>query len=153
MLRCRNSRQRFLGTVARTADAIDPATRTLNRSGCSNKDGKLLPVHSARCILRMDFRSRITIPVNAMLFRAEAAGRGRRQGQHSAFASDQHWTRFRQYAGNSWRLDVSDQIIINPSDSLDEGQKVRVAKASSEILTRKARGSPRRHESRRKASS
>jgi hypothetical protein len=25
-------------------------------------------------------------------------------------------------------LDVSDQIIINPSDSLDEGQKVHVAK-------------------------
>src|ERR1700682_940679 len=36
--------QKFMGTVARTADAIDPATRTLNTEvDVPNKDGKLLP--------------------------------------------------------------------------------------------------------------
>jgi len=65
--------QKFMGTVARTADAIDPATRTLNTEvDVPNKDGKLLPgsfgqVHFATGTSV----PRITIPVNAMLFRAE----------------------------------------------------------------------------------
>src|SRR5580658_5072924 len=36
--------QKFIGTVVRTADAIDPATRTLNTEvDVPNRDGKLLP--------------------------------------------------------------------------------------------------------------
>jgi len=126
--------QRFLGTVARTADAIDPATRTLNTEvDVPNKDGKLLPgsfgqVHFANGTSV----PRITIPVNAMLFRAE--------GPRVAVVDKDNTVHLRPISigrdfGNTLEilggLDVSDQIIINPSDSLDEGQKVRVAKASA----------------------
>ena len=123
--------QKFMGTVARTADAIDPATRTLNTEvDVPNKDGKLLPgsfgqVHFATGTSV----PRITIPVNAMLFRAE--------GPRVAVVDKDSTVHLRPISiGRDFGatleilggLDVSDQIIINPSDSLDEGQKVHVAK-------------------------
>jgi len=126
--------QRFLGTVARTADAIDPATRTLNTEvDVPNKDGKLLPgsfgqVHFATGTSV----PRITIPVNAMLFRAE--------GPRVAVVDKEGKVHLRPIRiGRDFGatleilggLDVSDQIVINPSDSLVEGQQVHVAKPSA----------------------
>src|SRR5712671_5555799 len=122
--------QKFMGTVARTADAIDPATRTLNTEvDVPNKDGKLLPgsfgqVHFATGTSV----PRITIPVNAMLFRAE--------GPQVAVVDRDSKVQLRPITiGRDFGatleilggLEVSDRIIINPSDSLEEGQKVHVA--------------------------
>jgi len=126
--------QKFLGTVVRTADAIDPATRTLNTEvDVPNKDGKLLPgsfgqVHFATGTSV----PRITIPVNAMLFRAE--------GPRVAVVDKDGKVHLRPISiGRDFGatleildgLDVSDQIVINPSDSLEEGQKVHVAKPNA----------------------
>jgi membrane fusion protein, multidrug efflux system len=126
--------QKFLGVVARTADAIDPATRTLNTEvDVPNKDGKLLPgsfgqVHFATGTSV----PRITIPVNAMLFRAE--------GPQAAVVDKDSKVHLRPITigrdfGTTLEilggLDVSDRIIINPSDSLEEGQQVHVAKPSA----------------------
>jgi RND family efflux transporter MFP subunit len=126
--------QKFMGTVARTADAIDPATRTLNTEvDVPNKDGKLLPgsfgqVHFATGTSI----PRITIPVNAMLFRAE--------GPRVAVVDKDNKVHLRPISiGRDFGatleilggLDVSDQIVINPSDSIEEGQKVHVAKPSA----------------------
>ncbi len=125
--------QKFMGTVARTADAIDPATRTLNTEvDVPNKDGKLLPgsfgqVHFATGTSV----PRITIPVNAMLFRAEGprvavVDRDNTVHLHPISIGRDFGATLEILGG----LDVSDQIIINPSDSLDEGQPVHVAKPS-----------------------
>ncbi len=126
--------QKFMGVVARTADAIDPATRTLNTEvDVPNKDGKLLPgsfgqVHFATGMSI----PRITIPVNAMLFRAEGAQAavvdkdGKVHLRPISIGRD-FGTTIEVLSG----LDVSDRIIINPSDSLEEGQQVHVAKASA----------------------
>jgi multidrug efflux system membrane fusion protein len=123
--------QKFIGTVVRTADAIDPATRTLNTEvDVPNKDGKLLPgsfgqVHFATGTSV----PRITIPVNAMLFRAE--------GPQVAVVDKESTVQLRPITiGRDFGatleilggLDVDDQVIINPSDSLETGQKVHVAK-------------------------
>ncbi len=122
--------QKFVGTVARTADAIDPATRTLNTEvDVPNKDGKLLPgsfgeVHFATGTSV----PRITIPVNAMLFRAE--------GPRVAVVDKDSKVHLRPISiGRDFGatleilggLEVSDRIIINPADSLEEGQQVHVA--------------------------
>ena len=126
--------QKFLGTVARTADAIDPATRTLNTEvDVPNKDGKLLPgsfgqVHFATGTSV----PRITIPVNAMLFRAEGprvaivGPDGKVQMRPISIGRDFGATL--EILGG---VDLTDQIIINPSDSLEEGQQVHVAKPSA----------------------
>ena len=126
--------QKFVGTVVRTAEAIDLETRTLNTEvDVPNKDGKLLPgsfgqVHFATGTSV----PRITIPVNAMLFRAEGAQvavvdkDGKVHLRPISIGRDFGATL--EILGG---LDVSDQIIINPSDSLEEGQKVHVAKPSA----------------------
>jgi membrane fusion protein, multidrug efflux system len=122
--------QKFTGTVARTADAIDPATRTLNTEvDVPNKSGKLLPgsfgqVHFATGTSV----PRMTIPVNAMLFRA--------QGPQVAVVDKDGKVHLRSIViGRDFGatleilggLEMSDQIVINPSDSLEEGQKVHIA--------------------------
>ena len=126
--------QKFMGTVARTADAIDPATRTLlTEVDVPNKGGKLLPGSFGQVHFATETSiSRITIPVNAMLFRAE--------GPRVAVVDTDSKVHLRPITiGRDFGatleilggLDVSDQIIINPADSLEEGQKVRVAKPNA----------------------
>jgi multidrug efflux system membrane fusion protein len=125
--------QKFAGTIARTADAIDPATRTLNTEvDVPNKDGKLLPgsfgqVHFATGTAV----PRITIPVNAMLFRAEgpqvAVVDSDSKVQLRSITIGQDFGARLEILGG---IDVNDQIVINPSDSLENGQKVNVAKPS-----------------------
>jgi multidrug efflux system membrane fusion protein len=123
--------QKFAGTVVRTADAIDPATRTLNTEvDVPNKDGKLLPgsfgeVHFATGTSV----PRITIPVNAMLFRAEGprvavVDKDGKVHLHPISIGRDFGATLEILGG----VEVSDQIVINPSDSLDEGQQVHVAK-------------------------
>jgi membrane fusion protein, multidrug efflux system len=123
--------QKFMGMVARTADAIDPATRTLNTEvDVPNKDARLLPGSFGQVHFAMGTPvPRITIPVNAMLFRAE--------GPRVAVVDKDGTVHLRPIViGRDFGatleildgLDANDQIIINPSDSLDEGQRVRVAK-------------------------
>jgi RND family efflux transporter, MFP subunit len=126
-------KQKFAGTIARTADAIDPATRTLNTEvDVPNKDGKLLPgsfgqVHFATGTAV----PRITIPVNAMLFRAEgpqvAVVDSDSKVQLRSITIGQDFGARLEILGG---IDVNDQIVINPSDSLESGQKVNVAKPS-----------------------
>lgn len=126
--------QKFFGTVARTADAIDPATRTLRTEvDVANKDGKLLPgsfgqVHFATG----NTVPRLTIPVNAILFRAE--------GPQAAVIGKDDKVELRPIAmGRDFGATIeilggitdADRIIVNPSDSLEQGQQVRVAKPGS----------------------
>src|ERR1700683_2202392 len=67
--------RKFLGVVARTAEAIDPATRTLlTEVDVPNKDGRLLPGSFGEVHFAVGSGvNKVTIPVNAMLFRAEGA--------------------------------------------------------------------------------
>jgi RND family efflux transporter MFP subunit len=123
--------QKFTGTIARTADAIDPATRTLNTEvDVPNRTGQLLPgsfgqVHFATGTAV----KRITIPVNAMLFRAE--------GAQVALVDKDSKVRLRSITiGRDFGatleilggIEPSDSVIMNPSDSLEDGELVHVAK-------------------------
>ncbi len=74
--------QKFKAAVARTADAIDITSRTLlTEVDVPNKDGKLLPGSFGEVHFRPNINAKkVTVPVNAMLFRREgAASRRRRQ--------------------------------------------------------------------------
>jgi membrane fusion protein, multidrug efflux system len=123
--------QKFTGTVVRTADAIDMATRTLNTEvDVPNKDGKLLPGSFGQVHFTVDNPvERITIPVNAMLFRAEGP-------QVAVVGSDDKVQLRAIVIGRDFGptleilggLQATDRIIINPSDSLEAGQQVRIAK-------------------------
>jgi len=122
--------QKFKGTVARTAEAIDPATRTLlTEVDVPNKDGRLLrgsfgEVHFNP---KIDV-AKITVPVNAMLFRQE--------GPRVAVVGPDNKVQLRPITiGRDYGatlevlggVSADERIIVNPADSLDDGQTVKVA--------------------------
>jgi len=124
------SRQKFTGTIARTAEAIDPATRTLlTEVDVPNPDGKLLPGTFGELHFKAaNSAPKLTIPVNAMLFRQE--------GPRVAVVGPDSKIHLRPIAigrdyGASLEVlegvTVEDRIVINPADSLQDGQMVRVS--------------------------
>ena len=124
------SGQKFRGTIERTADAIDPVTRTLlTEVDVPNKDGRLLrgsfgEVHFSPKIEA----SRVTVPVNAMLFRQEGAqlaivGADNKVQLRPITIGRDYGTTLEILGGVS----LDDRIIINPAESIEDGQKVNVA--------------------------
>jgi len=123
--------QKFTGTVVRTADAIDTSTRTLlTEVDVPNKDGKLLPGSYGQVHFAIgNAVPKITIPVNAMLFRAEGpqaavVGADGKVSLHSIVIGRDFGTTIEILDG----IEPTDQVIINPSDSLEAGQQVQIAK-------------------------
>jgi RND family efflux transporter MFP subunit len=121
--------QRFEGKVVRTAEAIDPNSRTLlTEVDVPNKNAQLFPGGYAQVHLQVKIAaSRVQVPVNALLFRAE--------GLRAVVVDANHKTHLRQLTigrdyGTSLEvlqgLEPTDWIVLNPADSLDEGQEVRV---------------------------
>jgi RND family efflux transporter MFP subunit len=125
--------QNFQGKVVRTAEAIDPNTRTLlTEVDVPNKTSQLFPGGYAQVHLQVKVAaSRVQVPVNALLFRAE--------GLRAAVVDANHKIHLRQLTigrdfGTTLEvlqgLEPADWIVLNPADSLDEGQDVRVKEAA-----------------------
>ena len=120
--------ERFMGTIARTTDAIDPLSRTLRvEVDIDNPKSLLLPgayvfVHLP---LPTDFHS-LTIPSNALLFRQEGlrvgvVRNGRVQLVPITIGHD-YGSKVEVTAG----LTGADQVVMNPSDSLVSGTRVEI---------------------------
>ncbi len=122
--------QKFAAVVARTAEAIDPATRTLlTEVDVPNKDGRLLPGSFGEVHFAVGSNvQKLTVPVNAMLFRAEGprvavvGANGKIELRPLNIGKD-YGSSLEVLGG----LAESDEIVINPPDSLEDGQPVRVA--------------------------
>ena len=122
--------QKFSATVARTADAIDVTTRSLlTEVDVPNKDGKLLPGSFGEVHFNPKIDAeKVTVPVNAMLFRRDGAqvavvgSDGKVQLRPISIGRD-YGTTLEVVGG----VDASDLIIVNPSDSIENGQKVNIA--------------------------
>ena len=119
----------FAGEVVRTSGSIDPTTRTLmTEVDVPNRDGRLLPGGYAQVHLKVaGAGARLQVPINTLLFRAE--------GVRVAVVDNSERIRLRPITigrdyGTSVEviggLSASDWIVINPADSLDEGQVVHV---------------------------
>jgi multidrug efflux pump subunit AcrA (membrane-fusion protein) len=115
--------------VVRTAEAIDPATRTLlTEVDVPNKEGRLLPGSFGEVHFAVGSGvNKVTIPVNAMLFRAE--------GPRVAVVGSSGKVELRPInIGRDYgtTLEIlggvlpTDQIVVNPADSLEDGQRVNV---------------------------
>ncbi len=122
--------QKFHALVARTADSIDIASRTLlTEVDVPNADGKLLPGSFGEVHFRPNINAqKVTIPQNAMLFRKEGA-------QVAVVGPDnkvelRHITIGRDF-GNTLEIvggvDANDRVIVNPSDAIENGEQVNVA--------------------------
>lgn len=126
--------QQFRGTVARTAASIDAATRTMQiEVQLPNRDGLLLPGAYVQVSLPLQSSQALTIPSNTLMFRGkgiqvaviDAAGRvqlrlvkvGRNFGETVELLEG---------------VQANEQIVLNPSDSLGEGDQVTVVPAAKE---------------------
>ena len=128
------SGQRFTGNVARTADAIDLTTRTLRTEiDVPNPKGILLPGSYAQVHFDLSIKAtRLSVPVNALLFRAEGmraavVGSDGKVHLKPVVIGRDYGTTLEILGG----LDPNDALILNPSDSLEEGQQVQVSNAGS----------------------
>jgi len=126
--------QQFSGKVARTAESIDPATRTLRTEiDVPNRDGRLFPGSYAQVHFGVNVTTtRMSVPVNALLFRAEGpraavVGSDGKVHLKPVTIGQDYGTDVEVLGG----LDLNDSIILNPGDSLEEGQPVNVAKAGN----------------------
>jgi membrane fusion protein, multidrug efflux system len=124
--------QKFPAKIARTAEAIDPATRTLlTEVDVPNPDGRLLPGSLGEVHFAVGSNvDRVTVPVNAMLFRAQGAQvavvgpTNKIELRHLSIGRD-YGTSLEVLGG----LSTQDQIVVNPPDSLEDGEQVNVAQA------------------------
>jgi RND family efflux transporter MFP subunit len=125
--------RKFEGTVVRTAEAIDPVSRTLlTEVDVPNKTGELLPGGYAQVRLAVRISgTRVQVPVNALLFRSEGLRAVVVDSSHRAHL--QPLTIGRDYGVTLevvQGLNPGDWIVLNPADSLDEGQQVNVKEAA-----------------------
>src|ERR1700734_929696 len=122
--------QKFSAAVARTAESIDTNTRTLlTEVDVPNKDGRLLPGSFGEVHFAVGSNvNKVTVPVNAMLFRS--------QGAQVAIVGPDNKVQLRPInIGRDYgtTLEIlggvapTDQIVVNPADSLENGQQVNVA--------------------------
>jgi RND family efflux transporter MFP subunit len=122
----------FTGTLVRNSVAIDPATRTLNvEVDLKNTDGLLRPGAYVFVHLTMQpYRGAVIIPSNTLLFRSE--------GLRVAVVRDGHVRLAPVTIGHDYGSSVevvtglrpSDALLVDPSDSIESGQAVEVAKGS-----------------------
>lgn len=118
----------FHGTVVRNADSIDMSSRTLLvEVDVKNPTGELLPGSYTSVHLKLPSKiEAVTIPSNALLFRAE--------GLQVALVRDGRTALTPVVMGRDYGdtveivngIKVDDSVIVNPSDSIVSDEKVQV---------------------------
>ena len=119
----------FSGEVARSAGAIDPATRTMQvEINLPNRDGSLLPGAYVQVDLPLAGAKTLVVPTNVLLFRGE--------GTRVALVDAASRVRLKPVTlgrnlGESIEvlggIADGDRLVVNPSDSLAEGDSVALA--------------------------
>ena len=121
----------FAGTLVRTANAIDPASRSLLvEIDVDNADGRLLPGSYAFVHLSLEKPMKsVTVPSNVLIFRKD--------GLRVAVVRDGKATMVPVAIGRDYGdkvevvsgLQSGDEVVIDPSDSLIDGTNVQIAQA------------------------
>ena len=122
--------RKFCGQVVRTANSIDPNTRTLlTEVDVPNPSGALLPGSYAEVHFNVKITGqRLSLPVNALLFRPE--------GTMAAVVTAENRIDLRRLTigrdyGNSLEvlqgIDAGDRIVVNPPDALEQNEQVNLA--------------------------
>src|SRR5205823_13617031 len=125
----------FCGEVVRTADAIDPSTRTLlTEVDVPNPSGALMPGAYAEVHFAAESAGkRLSLPINALLFRP--------QGTLAAVVGPDNRLRLQRLTigrdfGSSVEvlqgLSQQDAVVVNPPDALEEGESVVVKSSNPE---------------------
>jgi RND family efflux transporter MFP subunit len=118
----------FHGTLVRTSDSIDTASRTLLvEVDVDNRSGKLLPGAYVFVHLKLPVKARsVTVPSNSLLFRRE----GLQVGVVRDGKAELEPVKIGHDYGSAVEivsgLQPSDAVILDPSDSLISGTPVKI---------------------------
>jgi RND family efflux transporter MFP subunit len=119
--------RQFQGTIARTARAIDTATRTMQvEIQVPNSTGALIAGSYVQVTLPINVDARaLVVPTNVLLFRPEGTrvalvDSGGRVHLTAVKLGTDFGTRVEVLSG----LSASDRVILNPADSLADGDVV-----------------------------
>ena len=125
---------KFTGTIVRNSDAIDIASRTLNvEVDVVNTDHKLLPGQYAFIHLPIPpSSSSMTLPSGALLFRAEGLRVGVVRDGRVQLVPIEVGHDYGAKVEITSGLAPQDQVILNPPDSLAQGERVKVEKGDVE---------------------
>jgi RND family efflux transporter MFP subunit len=120
--------QKFKGTLVRNANVIDSTSRTLNvEVDVDNSSGRLMP--GAYSFVRFKVpatRGAVTIPSNALLFRAEGLRVGVVRNSHVALVPITIGQDYGDAVEVLSGLNARDAVVVNPSDSLANGAEVQI---------------------------
>ncbi len=123
----------FEGEIARTSASIDTTTRTMQiEVALPNKDGALLPGAFVQVALPLVASASLSIPANALLIRSD----GIRVAvvDHNGRVHLRPIRIGRNYGEVVEVLDgvtASEQVVLNPADSIADGDQVNVAVAAT----------------------
>lgn len=121
--------RKFDGKIVRDSDAIDQASRTLLAEvDVNNPTGELLPGSYVSVHLKLPTKgTAVSVPSNALLFRSEglrvAVVRNNRVSLVPITIGHDTGESVEVVSG----LNASDEVIVDPSDSITDGQQVQVA--------------------------
>jgi len=118
----------FHGTIARNSDAVDPASRTLNvEVDVVNQDHKLLPGAYAFVHIKVPGNAKgLTIPANTLLFRKEGLQAAVVRNGHAELVPIRISHDYGATVEVSSGLKQSDEVILDPPDSLIGNTPVEV---------------------------
>ncbi len=126
--------RQFRGTIVRNAGSIDQSSRTLLvEVDVKNPTGELLPGSYVSVHLSLPSKvAAVTVPANVLLFRSEGLQVGK---VHNGRVQLTHVILGRDY-GDTVEIvsgvDKSDAVIVNPSDSIAQGQQVRISQSENQ---------------------
>jgi RND family efflux transporter MFP subunit len=126
--------EKFTGTIVRNSDAIDISSRTLNvEVDVLNQDRKLLPGQYAFVHLPIPpSNTSMTLPSNVLLFRAEGLRVGVVQDGRVQLVPVEVGHDYGAKIEITAGLTPQDQVILNPSDSLAQGERVQVEQGDAQ---------------------
>jgi RND family efflux transporter MFP subunit len=124
------AQRNFCGQVVRTANSIDPTSRTLlTEVDVPNPSGTLLPGAYAEVHFDVKFTGqRLSLPINALLFRPD--------GTMAAIVGPDNRINLKKLTigrdfGNALEvldgIEANDNIVVNPPDALEQGEPVKLA--------------------------
>jgi RND family efflux transporter MFP subunit len=120
--------QNFIGQVARNSSQIDQASRTLNvEVDIDNAQGKLLPGAYVFVHFKVPQHSTsLTLPSNTLIFRSQGLQVATVVGDKVHLVPVKIGNDMGATVEIASGLQPSDKVIIDPSDSIAEGQQVRI---------------------------
>jgi RND family efflux transporter MFP subunit len=116
----------FKGSVARTAGAIDSATRSMQvEITLPNKEGKLIPGSYVEVNLPLQVGSRtLVLTVNALQFRQDGPRVAVVNGDRISLRSIKLGRDLGRVVEVTSGLGPKDAVVLNPHDSVEEGERV-----------------------------